>query len=120
VLYSTVSRAIPIAPAASILTASASLHSLTRQHPHSFTLFFFFGNMFLKIFTLTLSLTAAVTASFVKRDETTKLYAYGKGISGYEVFAGPNGMFAYVDIRGLTHNLSSTSHGTRLTATTNT
>jgi hypothetical protein len=47
--------------------------------------------MLFKTFTLALSLATAVTASFVKRDETTKLYAYGKGISGFEVFAGPNG-----------------------------
>ncbi|POS74717.1 hypothetical protein DHEL01_v206890 [Diaporthe helianthi] len=51
--------------------------------------------MFFKTFTLAFSLVTAATASFVKRDETTKLYAYGKGISGFEVFAGPNGT-AYI------------------------
>lgn len=47
--------------------------------------------MFFKTFALALSLATAATASFVKRDETTKLYAYGKGISGFEVYAGRNG-----------------------------
>lgn len=49
--------------------------------------------MFFKTLTLVLSLATAVTPRFVKRDESTKLYAYGKGISGFEVYAGLNGKF---------------------------
>ncbi|KAG6361033.1 hypothetical protein INS49_009252 [Diaporthe citri] len=51
--------------------------------------------MFFKTLTLMLSLATAVTPRFVKRDEGTKLYAYGKGISGFEVYAGLNGT-AYI------------------------
>lgn len=47
--------------------------------------------MFFKTLTLVLSLATAVTPRSVKRDDSTKLYAYGKGISGFEVFAGLNG-----------------------------
>lgn len=47
--------------------------------------------MFFKTLTLMLSLATAVTPRSVKRDESTKLYAYGKGISGFEVYAGLNG-----------------------------
>lgn len=60
--------------------------------------------MFFKTFTLAFSLATAVTASFVKRDETTKLYAYGKGISGFEVYAGQDGKHKSFNTDGFVHN----------------
>lgn len=49
--------------------------------------------MFFKSLTLLLSLATAVTPRSVKRDddESTKLYAYGTGISGLQVYAGVDG-----------------------------
>lgn len=55
--------------------------------------------MFFKTLTLMLSLATAVTPRSVKRDESTKLYAYGKGISGFEVYAGLNGESQSVNSR---------------------
>lgn len=55
--------------------------------------------MFFKTLTLVLSLATAVTPRSVKRDEGTKLYAYGKGISGFEVYAGLNGKSQSADAR---------------------
>lgn len=55
--------------------------------------------MFFKTLTLMLSLATAVTPRSVKRDEGTKLYAYGKGISGLEVYAGLNGKSQSVNSR---------------------
>ncbi|KAI3398721.1 hypothetical protein diail_8760 [Diaporthe ilicicola] len=54
--------------------------------------------MFFKTFTLLLSLATAVTPRSVKRDdESTKLYAYGQGISGLQVYAGLDGAAPSMD-----------------------
>lgn len=49
--------------------------------------------MFLKAFTLLLSLAGAVTAFPAEKrtDDAIKIYAYGTGISGLQVYGGQDG-----------------------------